>query len=109
MVASDITINGIRTPVRDTGPSSGDEAVVFVHGNPGSHEDWADLVERVAPFTRAVAMDMPGFGHADKPSTFPYDVDGYAAHLQALAVRQGCVARLASILDAKRLTRCGGK
>jgi len=84
MVASDITINGIRTPVRDTGPSSGDEAVVFVHGNPGSHEDWADLVERVAPFTRAVAMDMPGFGHADKPSTFPYDVDGYAAHLQAI-------------------------
>jgi pimeloyl-ACP methyl ester carboxylesterase len=30
---------------------------------------------------RAVAVDMPGFGHADKPESFNYTVEGYARFL----------------------------
>ena len=31
-----ITVSGLRTPVLEAGPADASEAVVFVHGNPGS-------------------------------------------------------------------------
>jgi pimeloyl-ACP methyl ester carboxylesterase len=55
-----------------------------VHGNPGSSLDWARLAREVGEFGRAVAMDMPGFGAADKPPHFDYSVPGYARFLGRL-------------------------
>ena len=72
---------GVRTPYLTAGPADADEAVVFVHGNPGPAEDWRRLVARTGAFARAVAPDLPGFGGADKPDRFVYTVDGYARHL----------------------------
>jgi hypothetical protein len=63
------------------GPPHAEEAVVFVHGNPGTSRDWTRLVERTGAFARAVAWDHPRFGQADKPAGFDYTVPGYAAHL----------------------------
>lgn len=75
-------VDGLATPLSAVGDPDGTEAVVFVHGNPGSRRDWDDLlVVRVGPFTRAVAFDMPGFGHADKPAEFDYTVEGYGRFL----------------------------
>jgi pimeloyl-ACP methyl ester carboxylesterase len=65
------------------------EAVVFVHGNPGSSEDWVDLLGRVGEFARAVAPDMPGYGKADRPAKFEYTVAGYARHLDGMLARLG--------------------
>jgi pimeloyl-ACP methyl ester carboxylesterase len=65
------------------------EAVVFVHGNPGSADDWLDLIEHVSPLGRALAMDMPGYGRADKPADFDYTVAGYARHLGGLLDAEG--------------------
>jgi pimeloyl-ACP methyl ester carboxylesterase len=76
-----LTVDGIRSPMLQAGPPHADEAVVFVHGNPGSSQDWARLVERTGRLARAVAWDHPGFGRADKPASFDYTVQGYAAHL----------------------------
>jgi pimeloyl-ACP methyl ester carboxylesterase len=49
-------------------------------------------MEAVGTFGRAVALDMPGFGHADKPADFDYTVEGYARHLggalEALGIRR---------------------
>jgi pimeloyl-ACP methyl ester carboxylesterase len=75
---------GLRSPLLEAGPAAAEEAVVFVHGNPGSGEDWRDLVAEVGSFARALAPDMPGFGRADKPAAFDYTVAGYAAHLDAI-------------------------
>jgi pimeloyl-ACP methyl ester carboxylesterase len=75
------TVAGVRSPYLTAGPRDADEAVVFVHGNPGPAEDWRRLVSRTGAFARAVAPDMPGFGGADKPDGFVYTVDGYARHL----------------------------
>ncbi|HEY2603818.1 MAG TPA: alpha/beta hydrolase [Thermoleophilaceae bacterium] len=66
----------------EAGPEGATEAVVFVHGNPGSSHDWDALVDATGEFARAVAIDMPGFGQADKPASFDYNVSGYAAFLQ---------------------------
>jgi pimeloyl-ACP methyl ester carboxylesterase len=77
-VASEIVIAGVRSPVLQAGPEDAREAVVFVHGNPGSSTDWSALVDATGAFARAVAFDMPGFGRADKPRSFSYDVGSYA-------------------------------
>jgi pimeloyl-ACP methyl ester carboxylesterase len=74
----ELHVEGIRTVLREAGPSHDREAVVFVHGNPGSSLDWASLMERVGGLCRAVAWDAPGFGKADKPREFPQTVDGHA-------------------------------
>jgi pimeloyl-ACP methyl ester carboxylesterase len=80
----DLAIDQINTPVFDSGPGDAAEAVVFVHGNPGPSDDWAAFVPEVATFARVVAMDMPGYGRADRPRTFDYTVAGYARHLGRL-------------------------
>jgi len=76
-----VTVRGVGLPVLEAGPRDSREAVVFVHGNPGSGQDWTDLLRQTGEFARAVAPDMPGFGRADKPRDFPYSVDGYARFL----------------------------
>lgn len=86
------TILGLRTPVLEAGPSDRDEAVVFIHGHPGSSRDWQRLMGLVAPFARAVAFDLPGYGEAEKPKDWDYGIGAYGsfttAALNQLGVRR---------------------
>ena len=84
MSESLVIIDGVRSPLLEFGSPGLDEAVVFVHGIPGSSLDWERLARGVGEFGRAVAMDMPGFGAADKPANFDYSVPGYARFLGRL-------------------------
>jgi pimeloyl-ACP methyl ester carboxylesterase len=77
----EIVADGLRSPVIEAGPTDATEAVVMVHGNPGSKGDWVGMLGRVGEFARAVAPDMPGFGKADKPRDFDYTPFGYAMQL----------------------------
>jgi pimeloyl-ACP methyl ester carboxylesterase len=83
-----VIVRGLRSPLIDLGARS-NEAVVFVHGNPGSRLDWLELATRVSEFGRAVALDMPGFGQADKPRDFSYHVGSYAHHLEGVFAHLG--------------------
>jgi pimeloyl-ACP methyl ester carboxylesterase len=85
----DASVGGVRSLVRETGPTGAREAVVFVHGNPGSSEDWLDLMALVGTFARAVAPDMPGYGKAARPVDFDYTVEGYSRHLAGLIDQLG--------------------
>jgi pimeloyl-ACP methyl ester carboxylesterase len=85
----EIRIRGIRSPTIEAGPGESPEAVVFVHGNPGSSRDWESLVRAVGEHGRAVALDLPGFGRADKPADFDYTVEGYAEFLDAALAELG--------------------
>ena len=87
--AVEVPVRGARSPVLTAGPPDGAEAVVFVHGNPGPADDWRDLLTRAGELGRAIAPDMPGYGHAGKPKHFSYPVDGYAGHLAALLDQLG--------------------
>ena len=42
-----IVAAGVSSPVLEVGPDDKTEAVVFVHGNPGSSKDWTTLVAEV--------------------------------------------------------------
>jgi pimeloyl-ACP methyl ester carboxylesterase len=86
---TEVVVRGVRSPVLQAGPSENDEAVVFVHGNPGPSDDWKELLERVGAFARGVAPDMPGYGRADKPREFDYTIDGYARHLDGVLAELG--------------------
>jgi len=91
--ASRITVGGVSMPLYESGPAGGDEAVVFVHGNPGSSEDYFDLLPRVGAMgRRAIAFDLPGFGHADKPYDLDYSLTASARRftetLQQLGIRR---------------------
>ena len=41
--AGRVSVGGIGSPVIEAGPQEAREAVVFVHGNPGSRRDWDGL------------------------------------------------------------------
>src|SRR3989442_15782032 len=65
--SSRIVVNGLHTRLLQAGPHGSHEAIVFVHGNPGSSLDWGHLVSRAGEVGRSVAFDMPGFRRAGKP------------------------------------------
>ena len=76
-------VDGLGTVLAESGPADAEEAIVFVHGNPGSARDWRDLMGRTGEFARSLALDMPGFGRADKPRDFALPVEGHARFLTA--------------------------
>ena len=68
------------------GPPDSAEAVVFVHGNPGSADDWTELVFALGGAgRRALAIDLPDFGETIAAPGFEHSIEGYASFLdQAL-------------------------
>ncbi len=85
----EVLFQGFRSPYLQSGDRRSEDAVVFLHGNPGSSEDWRNLLGQVGAFGRAVALDMPGFGRASKPRDFNYTVEGYARHLDGTLIHLG--------------------
>jgi pimeloyl-ACP methyl ester carboxylesterase len=84
-----VAAGGVDSPLIEAGPPDAGEAVVFVHGNPGSSSDWTSLVGAAGELGRAVAFDMPGFGKAEAPRDFDYQVSSYADFLQAALAKLG--------------------
>ena len=82
---STLQVGSLHTRLLEAGDSRSREAVVFVHGHPGSSLEYRHLVGEAGDFGRAVAFDMPGFGRASKDANFDYSVAGEAKFLgQAL-------------------------
>jgi pimeloyl-ACP methyl ester carboxylesterase len=75
------SLGGTETRVISAGPAEDREAVVFVHGNPGSADDWEQLVKAAGARRRAVAFDLPDFGQTSAPPGFGHTVEGYAGWL----------------------------
>lgn len=76
---SSLLAGGTRTRLVQAGPGDASEAVVFVHGNPGSADDWERLVDAAGEAGhRAVAFDLPDFGETIASDGFAHDVPAYA-------------------------------
>jgi pimeloyl-ACP methyl ester carboxylesterase len=83
--SSEISALGLRTRLLEAGPPGAEEAVVFVHGGPGSANDWDHLLPEVGESARAIAFDLPGFGEADKPRNWSgYLSVGWATFIAAV-------------------------
>jgi pimeloyl-ACP methyl ester carboxylesterase len=73
---------GTRTRLLQAGPAEANEAVVFVHGNPGSADDWEGLIAAAAGTgRRAFSVDLPDFGETIAPDGFEHSTVGYATFL----------------------------
>jgi pimeloyl-ACP methyl ester carboxylesterase len=89
METRQVVVGGVRSPVTEGGAGEPGEAVVFVHGNPGSAHDWDFALGAVAEFARVIAPDMPAYGDADRPREWPYTVNSYAEHLAGILDQTG--------------------
>lgn len=87
-----VTVDSVSAPAWETGPPDAEEAVVLVHGLPGSGEDFSGLMPALGRLGRALSFDLPGFGQADKPAGFDYSSRGLARFI-AGALRERGVRR----------------
>jgi pimeloyl-ACP methyl ester carboxylesterase len=81
---------GTSSRLVEAGPAEASTAVVFVHGNPGSSDDWEPLVGAVgATGERALAFDLPDFGETIAPAGFEHSAPGYAGFVDAALTALG--------------------
>jgi pimeloyl-ACP methyl ester carboxylesterase len=80
-------VGGTEPRLVEAGPAEAAEAVVFLHGNPGSADDWGALAGAVGESgRRAVAFDLPDFGETVAAPEFEHTTEGYAGFVdEALA------------------------
>ena len=84
-----IAVDGVATRYQEAGPPDAREAVVFVHGHPGSSRDWDDLVAATGRFARAIAFDMTGYGQSQKAANAFQSADGGGRFVHAALSRLG--------------------
>ena len=63
-----VSVRGSRMAYVDEGKG---EPIVLLHGNPTSSYLWRGVIPHVEKVGRAIAFDMIGMGHSDKPD-LPY-------------------------------------
>jgi pimeloyl-ACP methyl ester carboxylesterase len=82
-----------RTPLIEAGSPKSREAIVFIHGNPGSALDFAGILRAAPPGARVLAADLMGFGEAEKPWDAAYSLDE-AMPIMSAGLRQFGVDRV---------------
>jgi pimeloyl-ACP methyl ester carboxylesterase len=77
----EVRIGAVRSPILQGGPEAAEEAVVFVHGSPGSSRDWEDLLAKTCvpgPHKRetalGVGLDLGAGRHAAGHAAGPTDL-----------------------------------
>ncbi len=85
----ELRVGEVATPLREAGPAGAREAVVLVHGNPGSGADWEPLMAALGARRRAVAWDAPGFGRSHAPLGFAQTVEAHAQFIGQALTRLG--------------------
>lgn len=72
-----LNIDDLKIKVIEQGHSSNNTVNLFLHGFPGSSNDWLALIAASSSNMRSIAVDMPGFGKSDKPKPFTYTIENY--------------------------------
>ena len=63
----------MRTPLREAGPRDAREAVVFLHGNPGSSADWEPLLAALGDAPACGRMGRARIRRRGRPGRLPAD------------------------------------
>lgn len=72
-------INGHKLHYLDEGQG---ETVLFVHGTPSWSFDFRNVIKRLSPGFRCVAIDHIGFGLSDKPEHYDYSTQNHSRTLE---------------------------
>lgn len=85
-----LAVGPVSTRLVEAGPREAREAMVFLHGNPGSADDWVRLAGAVgATGRRAVAFDLPDFGETEAAPGFEHSTGGYAGFVAEVLATLG--------------------
>lgn len=84
------TLDGARVHYKSFG--KGSEAIVFVHGWTCNLEFWRMQTPAFSARTRVIALDLPGHGQSDKPTSVSYTMDYFARSVEAV-MRDAAVKR----------------
>ena len=95
--SSRISVDGVGTRVVQGGPADAEDAIVFIHGNPGSARDYDDLLAAGGEFARTVAFDMSGYGESDHFARQVQSQEGAARFIDG-ALRELGVRRAVLVL-----------
>src|SRR5688572_6383468 len=70
---SDITVQGIRTRVKDSGYG---KPIIFIHGHPDSGDLWDAVIEHLPKNDyRYIRPDLPGYGASGDGKTFDLSIE----------------------------------
>jgi len=72
------------------------EPILFVHGLAGCWRNWLENLPYFARSHRAIALDLPGFGHSPMPS-WPIDMPAYGRLLHDFCEKLG-IERVAALV-----------
>jgi pimeloyl-ACP methyl ester carboxylesterase len=75
---------GVHIAIEGQGP-----AVLFLHGNPDTHELWDGVIGRMKAQCRCLAPDLPGFGLSGEPIGFDCSLRGLAGWVDGLVEALG--------------------
>jgi pimeloyl-ACP methyl ester carboxylesterase len=79
-----LSINGIQMRYFEAGDSN-PESIVFIHGLGSSADRWLDIPLALSLSYHTVAIDLPGFGMAEKPHAgFGYTVPEFAEFVASM-------------------------
>jgi len=72
-------INGQQLHYIDEGKG---EPILFVHGTPSWSFDYRNVIKKLRPDFRCIAIDHIGFGLSDKPENYDYSTQNHSKTLQ---------------------------
>ena len=79
-----LTCDGIKTRYLEGGKTN-PKSIVFIHGLGSSADRWLDIPLAMSLYYHTLAIDLPGFGMADKPQAgFTYSIVEFATFVSQM-------------------------
>jgi len=69
-------LNGLKIRYLESGKEN-DRHVLFIHGLGSSADRWLGIPGALSTNFHTIALDLPGFGESDKPSTMDYTIENF--------------------------------
>ena len=82
-------IDGLHLHWLEAGRADQGPAVLLLHGWPTSSFLWRNILPGMADGNRVIALDLPGFGHSDKPLNQTYNFEFYRRTIDSFLAAQG--------------------
>jgi len=69
-------LNGLKIRYLESGKPN-DRHILFIHGLGSSADRWLGIPDALSANFHTIALDLPGFGKSDKPTTMDYTIENF--------------------------------
>ncbi len=69
-------LDGLKIRYRESGKEK-DRHILFIHGLGSSSDRWLGIPDSLSANFHTIALDLPGFGESDKPTTMNYTIQNF--------------------------------